>query len=84
MLPAASSWPRIDWATSGETLLPGRRQLDGFRRLGHPSGSWCCTVDAELEVQVRPGRPARGADGADAVALVDALALATSMRLRCA
>src|SRR6478672_13079626 len=51
---------------------------DGRRlgRLGDRERIVVHAVDAELEVQVRAGGPARGADRADALALLDALALA--------
>jgi hypothetical protein len=45
-------------------------------------GSMWLAVDAEFEVQVRAGGPAGGADGADALALLDRWPFLTSMRLR--
>src|SRR5882724_8738110 len=59
---------------TGELRLTRGGQRHGFRALGH--GQWVLVpaFHAELEMQVRAGRPPGGADRADAHALIDVLA----------
>ena len=87
----ASVWATPSWAAGALRQL--REAGPGGRRSAMPPSTTarsaadpaCSPFDAELEVQVRAGGPAGRADGADGLALLDALAaLATSMRLRCA
>jgi hypothetical protein len=72
---AEDSWVRMAAAKRWKAAAPPQRPV----LLPRFAGRWFvgpgAAVDAELEVQVRPGGPARGAHGTDGVALFHRLAI---------
>ena len=60
----------------------GGHRCGGLALAGDGHGILVLAIDAELKMQVRASRPARGAYGADVVALCYRLPFFTLMRLR--